>query len=259
MVITGLSVTPVKGTRLRPVESVRLGAGGAEGDRRFFVIDERGRMVNGKQLEELCQIVASCSGRELTLELPSGEVVSAPVRLGEPLPVRFYSRMREARLVEGPFSAALTAACGQPLRLVEAVGSAVDRGAGGGVTLISRASLARLARAAGEDSVDARRFRMLVEIDGVEAHEEDGWVGRSVAIGGARVRFAGHVGRCLVTSRDPDSGRIGLSTLDVLREYRGAEKATEALPFGIYGAVSAAAEVRVGDQVALLPERRPAV
>lgn len=252
MVITGLSVTPVKGTRLRPVESVRLGAGGAEGDRRFFVIDERGRMVNGKQLEELCQVVASCSAQELSLELRSGEVVCAPVRLGEPLPVRFYSRMREARPVEGPFSTTLSTACGQPLRLMEAVGSAVDRGAGGGVTLISRASLARLARAAGEDSVDARRFRMLVEIDGVEAHEEDGWVGRSVTVGAARVRFAGHVGRCLVTSRDPDSGAVDLPTLDVLREYRGGTAFTAPLPFGVYGAVSTPGAVRVGDPVALV-------
>ncbi len=252
MLVTGLSVTPVKGTRLRSVDSVRLGKGGAEGDRRFFLIDERGRMVNGKQVEELCQVVASCAGEELSLELPSGEVLRAPARVGESLPVRFYSRMREARLVDGPFSAALTAACGQPLRLVEAAGSAVDRGAGGGVTLISRASLARLAAAAGEDAVDARRFRMTVEIDGIAAHEEDGWAGQTVLLGDARVRFGGHVGRCLVTSRDPDSGRIDLPTLDVLREYRGSADSTEALPFGIYGAVMAPGAVRVGDPVALV-------
>ncbi len=70
----------------------------------------------------------------------------------------------------------------QPLRLVHAPGS-VDRGTGGGLTLVSQASLEALASAAGVESVDARRFRMLVEIDGVGAHEEDEWVGRMVRLG----------------------------------------------------------------------------
>jgi hypothetical protein len=37
---------------------------------------------------------------------------------------------------------------------------------------------------AGENGeVDVRRFRMLVEVDGVAAHAEDEWVGRTVRIG----------------------------------------------------------------------------
>jgi hypothetical protein len=45
--VTGLATTVVKGTRLRPVSEVELESGGARGDRRFYLIDERGRMVNG--------------------------------------------------------------------------------------------------------------------------------------------------------------------------------------------------------------------
>ena len=100
-------------------------------------------------------------------------------------------------------------------------------------------------------SVDARRFRMLVEVEGVDAHAEDAWVGMRAQIGGALVEFAGHVGRCLVTSRDPDRGRIDLPTLDVLRQYRGEVPATEPLPFGIFGAVVEPGTVRVGDPVSL--------
>ena len=105
-------------------------------------------------------------------------------------------------------------------------------------SLISRASL----RAAGRGrpdatAVDARRFRMLIEVDGVDAHAEDGWVGRACRIGGAVVRFHGHVGRCLITSRDPDTGVVDLPTLDLLGAYRGELDTTEPLPFGIYGEV----------------------
>ena len=165
---------------------------------------------------------------------------------------RFHSRRREGHIVGGPFAAALSELCGQPLQLVQTAESGADRGSGGGVTLISRASLGCLAAEAGTETVDPRRFRMLVEIDGVPAHAEDGWVGRTMSVGEARVRFAGHVGRCLVTSRHPESGAVDLPTLDVLRGYRGTAEATEPLPFGIYGKVVAPGTVRVGDRVAPL-------
>jgi uncharacterized protein YcbX len=93
---------------------------------------------------------------------------------------------------------------------------------------------------------------MLVEIDGVGAHEEDRWVGRRVRIGEALVMVYGHVGRCLVTCRDPDTGIPDLPTLDLLRSYRGQLETTEPLPFGIYGQVLEPGEVRLGD--AVLPE-----
>ena len=50
--VTALSVTPVKGTRLHRVDSVELDADGARGNRRFFVVDAHGRMVNGKIIGE---------------------------------------------------------------------------------------------------------------------------------------------------------------------------------------------------------------
>jgi uncharacterized protein len=139
---------------------------------------------------------------------------------------------------------------GRPLRLVEAdEDGAVDRGRGGSVSLISRASLARMERAAGEESIDVRRFRMLIEIDGVDAHAEDRWVGSAVSIGDATVLFAGHVGRCLITSRDPDTGEVDLPTLDILRDYRGDADTTEPLAFGIWGRVLEPGTIRVGDAV----------
>jgi uncharacterized protein YcbX len=251
--VAALSLTAVKGTRLVEVDAVRLEAAGAVGDRRFFVIDERNRMVNGKILGQLQQIVASASADRLRLELPDGSVAEAPVELGATVQTRFFSRPREAREVIGPFAASISAQCGQPLRLVEDAHGAVDRGAAAGVSLVSSASLRRLAREAEVDVVDGRRFRMLVEIDGVEAHEEDAWVGRTVRIGDARVRFGGHVGRCLVTSRHPEHGVVDLPTLELLRGYRAANhlESTEPLPFGVYGQVKSPGEVRLGDPVSV--------
>jgi len=121
------------------------------------------------------------------------------------------------------------------------------------VSLISRASLARLAEVGGVDSLDSRRFRMLIEIDGVSAHAEDRWVDNgSIRIGGAVVRFVGHVGRCLITSRDPDTGVVDLPTLDLLGSYRDDFESTEPLPFGVWGRVVEPGTVRVGDDVVAL-------
>ncbi len=246
--VTGLSVTPVKGTRLHRVDSVELDADGARGNRRFFVVDAHGRMVNGKIIGAFQTIVASCAGDRLTFVFGDGRTVESAVELGEPLELSFFSASVRARPVLGPFSEALSDHIGRPLRLMEGA-PAVDRGRRGGASLVSQGSLNRLADEAGEDGIDPRRFRMLIEVDGVAPHEEDGWVGRTVRIGEAAVRFHGHVGRCLITSRDPDTGVVDLPTLDLLGAYRREVDSTEPVPFGIYGEVIQPGPVRVGDAV----------
>ncbi len=90
---------------------------------------------------------------------------------------------------------------------------------------------------------------MLIEVDGVDAHAEDRWLGQRLQVGGAVLRFDGHVGRCLVTTRDPETGVVTLPTLDLLRGYRRDLESTEPLPFGIYGRVLRPGTVRVGDTV----------
>jgi hypothetical protein len=225
-----------------------LGEAGAIGDRRFFVIDERSRMLNGKQLGGLQAVVASYDGTRLALDFPNRPAVDDVVELGEPMTARFFSSRLEGRLVRGPWAQALSDFTGRELRLLETT-TAVDRGFGGSVSLVSRGSLRRLAEQAKADFVDGRRFRMLIEVDGVAPHMEDEWVGREVQVGESLLRFEGHVGRCLVTSREPETGEVTLPTLDLLRAYRHDVESSEPLPFGIYGRVLSGGAVQVGDSV----------
>jgi uncharacterized protein YcbX len=250
--VCALTTTPVKGMRVSMVESIELGERGAHGDRVFYVVDERGRMINGKQLGELQTIVPEYDpdGEVLALTFADGTRVGAPLEYGDTVQTRFFSRPREARELRGPWSEALSSHLDRPLRVVRA-GSAVDRGRAGATSIVSRSSLLRLAQAADRDRVDARRFRMLIEVDGVDAHEEDGWVGRRLHVGEATLAMHGHVGRCLITSRDPESGEVDLPTLDLLGEYRREPDTTEPLAFGIYGEVLSGGTVRLGDAVAL--------
>jgi uncharacterized protein len=252
--VTGLSITPIKGTRVRAVDDIRLDRFGVRENRRFYVIDHRDHLVNGKRLGELTALVSDYDHerRRLRLEFPDGTVLEDTIGNGPLVKTWFFSQESLARLVEGPWSDALTGYSGHPLRLVEAQSVGVDRGMAGVASLISRASLGRLAREADRDDIDCRRFRMLIEIDGIDAHAEDRWVGQTTNVGDATIRWRGHVGRCLTTSRDPDSGDMDLPTLDMLRNYRAELESTEPLPFGIYGEVLEGGTVAVGDRVAVV-------
>jgi hypothetical protein len=244
--VTALWTAAIKGTRVLSVDRVELDERGASRDRKFFVADARKRMRNGKQLGSLQAVVARYEPPQLRLEFPGGAVVSGEVALGEPVTTQFFSHTVVGREVLGPWSAALSEFCGEPLRLLES-GSAVDRGAKGPVSLISSGSLRRLGEQAGGEPVDVRRFRMMIEVDGVAPHAEDGWLGQRLQVGSAVLRFDGHVGRCLVTGRDPETGEPTMPTLDLLRAYRSGLETTEPLPFGIYGRVLRPGTVRIGD------------
>lgn len=253
--VHALQMTPVKGLRVTARDDVRLAPDGVAEDRRFYLVDERGWMVNSKQLGTLNEIVAAYddAARTLSLTFPGGTRVAAAVEHGERLTTRFYSRPAQAHDLRGPFSEALSAHVGRAVRIVEGIDrSGVDRGRRGAVSLVSQASLAALAGHAGTDDVDARRFRMLVIVGGLaEPHEEDTWVGEDVRVGEARVRVRGHVGRCNITHRHPETGAADLQTLDLLRQYRATLDTTEPLAFGVFGEVCEPGRVAVGDAVTL--------
>ncbi len=254
--VTALSLAPVKGTRLRQVDQLLVDRHGVRENRRFFLIDEKNEMVNSTHLGALNTIVSSYSDaeRRLSLSFPDGRVLEDEVRLGDEIAAGFYDEPMPARFVLGDWSDAISRHVGASLRLVEAgPDGAVDRGAEGAVTLISRESVERLAEQAQRSEVDGRRFRMLIEIDGVEAHAEDGWVGRVLRVGGTVLRGRGHVGRCVITNRHPETGDIDLQTLKILGRYRRHLDTTEPVAMGIYGEVLEPGVIRVGDAVAVEP------
>ena len=186
------------------------------------------------------------------LRFPDGSEVVGDVELGERIVTSFFGRPVDGRLVEGPWNDALADYVGRPVRLArtEREGDGVDRGRLAGATLVSTGSLEALRDAAGEDGpVDGRRFRMTIGIEGVEPHGEDGWIGSQVRVGGATVAVREHVGRCAVTTLDPDRGVRDLDTLGTIAAYRGDVQTREPLPFGVWCEVVEPGRVAVGDPV----------
>jgi uncharacterized protein len=252
--VVRISIAPVKSLGLVHPAEVMLEHGGVVGNRRFWLCDEKGALYGGKRDGAILRIRPEWneSTRHLALTFPDGDRVEDVVELGDKVDAQLYRLPRPSRLVIGPWEEAISCYVGKPLTLLWADEGAVDRTPqGGNVSVVSRASLERLREAAGvSDAIDGRRFRMLFEIDGVDAHEEDRWIGQRVRIGEAAVIFHGDIGRCVVTSRDPDSGVIDLPTLVTLAGYR-REGFTEHLPFGIYGAVVVPGRVRLGDNATI--------
>jgi uncharacterized protein YcbX len=249
--VAWIALAPVKGLALQLVDRTELTEAGPAGDRRFFLVDENNRLVNSKGLGVLQQIRPEYDERTagLTLHMPHGIEVTGEVELDGEIDTHFWGTTLPARRVLGPWGDALSDFAGRHLQLVAPERPAVDRGRTGAATLVSTAALSSLAGELGVDEVDGRRFRMHFGIDGVDAHAEDGWIGSRVRVGGAVVIPQGHVGRCAVTTQNPDSGKPDLDTLKALAAYRGDADTTEPLSFGIYAAVAEAGPVRVGDPV----------
>jgi uncharacterized protein YcbX len=244
-----IMVAPVKALGLVARDEVQVTEGGVADNRRFHLIDDRGRMVNGKTVGTLVAVRPDydAAANRLALALPDGSVVEGPVTLGETIGSQFYGRPRPVRPVLGPFSAALSEIAGKSVRLVRAQSGAVDRGREGSVSLVSTAD---------GDGFDLRRFRMLFGIGGVPAHAEDGWIGKQVRIGEAVVEPLSETGRCLITSQDPDTGVPDMDMLEWIRANR-PEGTGEPLPFGVHGRVIAPGVVRVGDPVSPPPAPSP--
>jgi len=247
--VTLISIAPVKGLGLVHPTEVELERTGVLANRRFHVVDATGRRYNQIRNGTMVRVRPEYDPEleQLALTFPDGSVASGTVELGEAITTDFYGRPVAGRLVVGPWSQALSSAFGRELRLVQsAPGEAIDRG-GGHVSLISEASLAELAEQGGVDEpVDGRRFRMLFQVDGLEPHGEDSWLRRRVRIGGALVELLGTVGRCAITTQNPDTGVPDFDTLRVLESYRGLSDVRE-LDFGVYGRVVQPGLVRVGD------------
>jgi uncharacterized protein YcbX len=252
--VAAINVAPVKALGLVHPQEIHLAERGVAGDRRFWLVDAERRLFNNKRCGPMVRVRPEWDEATgvLALGFPDGTRVEGVVEVEpEPFAVELYGYPLASRRVLGPWAQALSEFAGQPLTLLRADEGAPDRLYAGGASIVSRASLARLAEEAGApEPLDGRRFRMLLELDGVGAHEEDTWVGRHVRVGQAVLQVNGDVGRCAVTSHDPDTGVADVDTLRALAGYR-RDGVKEPLPLGVYASVVEPGRVRIGDALTI--------
>lgn len=244
MLVARIGFTPLKGGRHRTHGSVVLSGSGPVGDRVFCLVDvAAGRCLRTVENPGLLRTSVSWDGAVLSAELPSGTVSGAPAPTGEVREVDYWGRTVALEVVDGPWAAAYSDHLGTEVVLARSAPGDIVYGAS--VTLVTRTSLAGLAREVGA-SVDGARFRATFELEGEHLcpREEDDWIGRRLRIGDAEVRVRGLVPRCRVIDLDPATGVHDRRLLEALaRGHRRDGLVT----FGVEAEVTRPGRVTTGD------------
>jgi uncharacterized protein YcbX len=214
-----IRIFPVKGLRGQVLEAAEVTAAGLAGDRRWMVVDGRGRFLSQRELPGMALVqarllvngisLAADGAREVFVAVPSAGASGCEVVIW---------RDTVPALDAGDAAAAwLAHVLGVGCRLVylaDATARAVnsDYGAAGDVVsfadgypvlLTSAASLAALNSALAAP-VEMLRFRPNLVIEGAPAWAEYEW--RHVRIGAAAFRVVKPCDRCVVTTIDPETG-----------------------------------------------------
>ncbi|MGH3073803.1 MAG: MOSC domain-containing protein [Gaiellales bacterium] len=246
--VRAIHVSAVKSLRLTKLAEAQIERDGIPGDRRFALLDPTGRVATQREIGAFAQIQSRYDPAtgELALVLPDGTEVAAAVNGGRPASTNLWGRDIEGRAIDGPWSEAVSEAVGRPLTMLELPEGirALDSHP---VSLLSEASAAEVGRRGGRESFDPRRFRPTILVDGLGAHEEDEWVGRSVRAGGALLSVIRLDPRCALTTRDPETGQRDADTLHWLASYRRGDDGQ--VYCGLYADVLEPGRVAVGDTV----------
>lgn len=127
-------------------------------------------------------------------------------------------------------------------KLVEAPGVMFSDSPDKLVSLIGLASIHDLERVT-RRPVDPRRFRANLLIDGARPWAEFEWIGRTVTIGGARLRVIERIERCAATNVNPDTAERDLNIPKALKMGFGH------VDCGVLATVVTGGPIAVGDRV----------
>jgi uncharacterized protein YcbX len=250
--VARFNVTPVKSTALHHPDSIDLQRDGAVGDRRFLFARSDGTRLHGISKAPLMPIVSTWSMRDerLTMRFPDGSSAEgSALPVGERLDIKLFDRTVPARAIDPVFTEAVRHVVVDETLSVFRVEEPEFAGGGHRASIISLASVDDVGSRGGDAQLDPRRFRMLIELDGVEAYAEDGWRGRRLRVGGAGLSLGGRIPRCAMTTLAPDTGEKDFDTLKVLAQHR---KVGTELLLGVYGDVEQPGRIEVGDVAELV-------
>ena len=113
------------------------------------------------------------------------------------------------------------------------------------ISIHTTASLAALSEVAGKP-VELERFRGNIWLDGCVAWEERSWIGKRIRIGEAELEVREHIGRCMATTANPETGAQDIWTLKLLEKHWGHTQ------FGVYAEVVKSGRIALGDKAELI-------
>lgn len=233
MHLTEINIYPIKSARGISLPSARLDDRGLELDRRWMVVDEKGRFLTQRTLPKMALINVALMGDHLSITSRGLSELSVPFRTSSAgmLHVQVWNDSLDAIDVGQDAASWFTELLGVYCRLVQMPetpsrfinrkyapeNSPVSFADSFPLLLISQMSLedlnARLAV-----PVPMNRFRPNLVIDGTSAFEEDTW--RSLQIGSVSFRVVKPCARCTVPTVNQDTGEAGKEPIRTLSTYR---------------------------------------
>ena len=211
---------PVKSMAGERLEECAITERGLEGDRRWAFIDRSpnrdGKWFNIKQHAPLITYHARLVGGALDLVAPDGTTAA----------------------LDGNLVRRLESEAARTIELRELPGENFDSAH---VLIVNLATVELFAREAGM-SLDPRRFRANLYVDGLEPEEELRWLGRLIHAGDAELEVVDRCERCKVITMDPDTTEAQPELLKLLVELHDER-------LGMYCRVVRPGRVAIGDFV----------
>ncbi|MDQ2707638.1 MAG: MOSC domain-containing protein [Actinomycetota bacterium] len=236
--MVGINRYLVKSCRGQPVTDAVVERCGLAGDRRWMVIDTRGRTVTARERPTLVLVApeATCDG--LTLRAPGRPPLAVAFPAPNPMLARVHSHEVAATPADEDAHAWFSELLEEDVRLVylddptrrrpnPAYSEPDDRVSladGYPVLLTTTESLdalnelAAVGPHAGEGPLPMTRFRPNLVVAGAREWAEDGW--RRVRIGPCEFRVVKRCDRCVLTTVHPDTAVKGREPLYTLARHR---------------------------------------
>ena len=210
--VTQLLVYPFKSGRGLSVNQTGFDAEGMLNDRRLMAVDEKGVFMTGRRHPELLHISCNSAGNNWELSHPSQTEICKVSTSKDSLQGKIWRDTFDA--IDGGDETAnwISQILGIHCRVVLWRPSARHSGkynldtsfADAAPLLIASEASMRKGCDWADLPYDIRRFRPNIVINGVEAFEEEKW--QSLRIGKTRFEMLDQCSRCILTTRDPDTG-----------------------------------------------------
>lgn len=268
--LTGLAIYPIKSCGGIKLEQSTLCATGLRYDRRWMLVDSRGRMLTQRRHPETALVRPRFDGENLLVEAPRMPSLRIPI-IGETIiaqnnvAVRTWQGWAEGVIVGEKPNRWFTDYLRAESRLVRMTDSIqrtvvsayaedndfVSYADAFPLLLVNAGSLAdlngRLAR-----PIPTDRFRPNLIVSGFEPFEEDAW--RRINVGSTSFRVAEPCPRCMVVTIDQTSGeKTGTEALRALSGYRRADRRSgKGVFFGANLIHDQQGILRVGDRIETL-------
>jgi len=266
--LASIHIYPMKAARAVDLDESLVEPWGLAGDRRWLLVDEDGRFVSQREEPSLARVVVTPLTGTISVTSAGvpGRQIAAPAAGdgANMLKVTVWGSTVLAAATGPEDSAWFSAYLGRPVRLVylddptrRAVdpqygkdGDVVSFADGYPLLLTSTASLDELGRWLSEDGaqpVPMTRFRPNAVVTGAPPWAEDHW--RRIRIGTVEFRVVKPCGRCVVTTTDQITGKVGSQPLKMLGRRR---RFGQQLVFGQNMIPDSRGVIRAGDQVEVL-------